>query len=209
MSEANRSVAGIILCGGQSSRMGRPKAWLPFAGEIMLPRVARILSAVVEPIVVVGAPEQELPPLPADVIVTRDETPGQGPLQGLAAGLAALEGRTSAAYVSSCDAPLLQPAFVRRMIVALGEDAIAVPFVEGRHQPLAAVYRLDVLASVRRLLEQGRRRPLFLFEENATRLVTEDALRGVDPELLSLRNTNTPEEYAEAVRLAESRRTTS
>src|SRR5947199_85155 len=37
-------VAGVVLCGGQSSRMGRPKAWLPFAGELMLPRVVRLLA---------------------------------------------------------------------------------------------------------------------------------------------------------------------
>ena len=54
-------VGGIVLCGGQSTRMGRPKAWLPFAGELMLQRVVRLLGTAVQPIVVVAAPEQELP----------------------------------------------------------------------------------------------------------------------------------------------------
>src|SRR5687767_10615246 len=61
--------AGIILCGGKSSRMGRPKALLPFGPELMLERVVRILSAVVSPIVVVAAPEQDLPPLSDDVLL--------------------------------------------------------------------------------------------------------------------------------------------
>src|SRR5256885_15180752 len=95
-------VAGIVLCGGQSSRMGRPKAWLPFAGEIMLPRVVRLLSEVVAPIVVVAAPGQDVPPLPPEVDVVRDPERGRGPLQGLAAGLAALKGKADAAYLSSC-----------------------------------------------------------------------------------------------------------
>ena len=43
------NVGGIVLCGGRSRRMGRPKAWLPFAGEVMLPRVVRLLSEVVAP----------------------------------------------------------------------------------------------------------------------------------------------------------------
>ena len=51
------TVGGIVLCGGQSKRMGRPKAWLPFAGELMLPRVVRLLRTSVEPVVVVAAPE--------------------------------------------------------------------------------------------------------------------------------------------------------
>ena len=59
-----RFIAGIVLCGGQSKRMGKPKAWLPFGGELMLPRVVRILRTVVAPVVVVAAPDQDLPPLP-------------------------------------------------------------------------------------------------------------------------------------------------
>ena len=69
-------MAGIVLCGGQSSRMGRAKAWLPFAGETMLARVVRLLSEVVRPIVVVAAPGQDVPPVPADVELVRDEEQG-------------------------------------------------------------------------------------------------------------------------------------
>ena len=59
-------VGGIILCGGQSKRMGRPKAWLPFGDELMLPRVARLLREAVEPVVVVAAPGQDLEHIPGD-----------------------------------------------------------------------------------------------------------------------------------------------
>src|SRR5438067_7908228 len=103
---------GIVLCGGRSSRMGRPKAWLPFGGELMLPRVVRVLREVVEPVVVVTAPGQDVPPLPAGAEVVRDEVEGKGPLGGLAAGLAALGGRADAAYLSSCDVPFLRAEFV-------------------------------------------------------------------------------------------------
>src|SRR5947199_9529072 len=96
-------VGGVILCGGQSKRMGRPKAWLPFGDELMLPRVARLLGEVVGPLVVVAAPEQDVPPLPSGIAIVRDEEKGRGPLQGLAAGLKALRGRTEATYLSACD----------------------------------------------------------------------------------------------------------
>ncbi|MBI1832706.1 MAG: NTP transferase domain-containing protein, partial [Planctomycetes bacterium] len=52
--------AGIVLCGGESKRMGRPKAWLPMGAELMLPRVVRLLRETVSPIVVVAAPGQDL-----------------------------------------------------------------------------------------------------------------------------------------------------
>src|SRR5262245_49311926 len=131
--------AGVVVCGGRSSRMGRPKAWLPFGGEQMLPRVVRLLGEVVAPVVVVAAPGQDLPPLPAGIEIVRDPEPDRGPLQGLAAGLAALRGQADAAYLSSCDVPLLRPAFVRRMIDLMGDAAVCVPDVGGYRHPLAAV----------------------------------------------------------------------
>src|SRR5262245_54856237 len=144
------NTAGIILCGGQSKRMGHAKAWLPFGGELMLPRVVRLLREAVNRVVVVAAPGQELPELAAGVPLVRDEEKGRGPLQGLAAGLKALQGQADAAYLSSCDVPFLRPTFVRRMIELLSDHSIAVPKVDGYHHSLAAVYRVDVLPAVER-----------------------------------------------------------
>src|SRR5436309_3285066 len=163
-------VAGVVLCGGQSSRMGRPKAWLPFAGELMLPRVVRLLGEAVGPVVVVAAPGQEVPPLPAGVEVARDEEEGRGPLQGLAAGRAALRCRADATFLASCDAPFLQPACVRRLVELLGDRSVCVARVGGYHHPLAAVYRLFVAQAVARLLAANRLRPPFLFETVPTRV---------------------------------------
>jgi len=197
-------VGGIVLCGGESRRMGRPKAWLPFGNEVLLQRVVRILGQVVDPIVVVAAPGQELPPLAAPVAIVHDAQKGRGPLEGLAAGLERLAtSGVDAAFVSSTDAPFLQPALVRLVIDCLGGHLAAVPFADGRHQPLAAAYRTAALPAIQRLLGQGRLRPVFLFDEVATRLIDEAELRTVDPDLGSLRNLNTPADYTAALRAAE------
>jgi molybdopterin-guanine dinucleotide biosynthesis protein A len=180
--------------------MGRPKAWLPFAGEVMLPRVVRLLSQAVHPVVVVAAVDQDVPPLPAEVALVRDEERGRGPLQGLAAGLAALGGQVEAAYLSSCDVPFLQPRFVRRLIELLGEHAICVPHVGDYHHPLAAVYRIEVTQAVTHLLAENRLRPFFLFEAVRTRVVEAAELADVDPSFQTLRNLNTPEDYEAALR---------
>jgi molybdopterin-guanine dinucleotide biosynthesis protein A len=192
-------VGGIVLCGGQSKRMGRPKAWLPFGAELMLPRVIRLLGEAVTPIVVVAAPDQEIPSLPSEIVIVHDEEKGRGPLQGLAAGLEALRDRADAAYASSCDVPFLGPAFVRRLIELLGDHLIAVPRVDGYHHPLAAVYRLTVVDAVRRLLAEDRLRPYFLFEAVSTRVVDAAELSDVDATFETLRNLNTPEEYEAAL----------
>lgn len=197
--ESMVKVGGIVLCGGQSRRMGRPKAWLPFAGELMLPRVVRLLAEAVSPIIVVAAPDQDVPPLPNGVAVVRDEAEGRGPLQGLAAGVAALAGNADAAYLSSCDVPFLKPAFVRRLIELLNGHCVVVPKVGEYHHPLAAVYRVGVHDAVSRLLRENRLRPVHLFEAVPTRVVTADELADVDPSFETLRNLNTPEEYEQAL----------
>jgi len=191
----------IILCGGKSSRMGRDKATLPFGPELMLQRVVRIVSQVVElnSIVVVAAPGQILPELPPKVIVTWDERPERGPLEGLAAGLRSLPRSVDAVYATSCDVPRMVPEFVEWMFSSLGECDIAVPVDGQYHHPLAAVYRPKVLAVVESLLASDRLRPRFLFDEMRTAEISVEVLRRVDPNLTTLLNLNRPEDYQAAL----------
>lgn len=191
----------IILCGGKSSRMGRDKATLPFGPEQMLQRVVRLISGVVDPanIVVVAAPNQSLPELPATVSVARDTREYRGPLEGLATGFRALADRADAVYATACDVPLLVPAFIEKMFELLDDFDIAVPFDGQYHHPLAAVYRPRVLTHVERLLDAERLRPRFLFDEVRTREVPVDELRAVDPQLSTLRNLNYEQDYSTAL----------
>ncbi len=195
-------IGGIVLCGGKSSRMGQPKAWLPFGPEAMLQRVVRILSNIVSPIVVVAAQGQALPDLPAGVEIARDEDQGLGPLAGLAAGLAALGGRVDAAYASACDVPFLKPAFIAHIIATLEDYDLALPRDGRFHHPLAAVYRMRLVPTIRELIAANRLRPYFLLEKVRAREIDVADLRDVDPDLASLRNINTPEEYAAALQAA-------
>ena len=196
-------IGGVVLCGGKSSRMGRPKLSLPFGSELMLPRVVRIMSEVVSPIVVVAATGQDLPELPSNVRIVRDEQEYLGPLAGIELGLRALqESGVEAAYVSSCDVPLLQTAFIAEMIRRLGTHELAVPREGDFHHPLAGVYRVSLVERVRCLVAEQRLRPLFLIQQSDSVEVPVNELRGVDPELQSLRNVNRPEDYAAVLQLA-------
>ena len=134
--------AGIVLARGRSSRMGRPKAALEWHGSTLLRRVTGIVARAVDgPVVEVRAPGQALPPLPAAITVVEDAREGQGPLQGRAAGLAAVRPRAPAAYASSTDVPLLHPQFVRRVLAALAEagDAdVALPHAGVNGAPVTA-----------------------------------------------------------------------
>jgi molybdopterin-guanine dinucleotide biosynthesis protein A len=201
------TTAGIVLAGGRSSRMGTAKAGLEWHGSTLLRRVTGIVGrAVSGPVVVVRAPGQPLPSLHPDVEVAEDPVEGRGPLQGLAAGLAALQGRAEVAFLSSTDVPLLHPYFVARVLAAVDDDVdVALPVARGYPQPLAAAYRVDLLPTVEALLEADRLRPAFLFEAcRVRRLPDEELLSGsrlatLDPALDSVVNLNERADYEAAL----------
>lgn len=209
-------LAGIILCGGASRRMGTPKGNLPFGSETLLQRVVRIVGSATSPIVVVAAAGQELPRLQFPSVagddsterplVVRDSQPDCGPLEGLRTGLAALTGQADAVFVAGCDTPLITPAFIRRMVDLLGDAKIAAVASGGFRHPLGAVYRPSVLPDIERLLAAGERRAMSLLDDVTaramTRMVDSSELADFDPDLHSLFNVNTPEAYGEALRAA-------
>jgi len=195
------NVAAIILCGGESRRMGRPKAWLPLGGEALLQRVVRIASAATEPVVVVAAAGQTLPELAAPVVLTRDRLSGRGPLQGLAFGLDALPPTAEFVYATAVDAPFLEPAWIARLAELIGDFDVAAPRIDGRIHPLASLYRAQpTREAARRLLDEGVLRLTALVERLRARDVSAEELRLVDPELRALRNLNTPADYQRAAR---------
>ncbi len=198
-----------MLAGGRSSRMGAPKAALSWHGSTLLRRVAGIAARAVDgPVIVVRAPGQELPSLPAGVEVATDAREGRGPIQGLAAGLETIGERAEVAYVSSTDAPLLHPAFIGSVVRALSDDLdVALPTVGGHRQPLAAAYRVSLLQLVLQLVAADLMKPAFLFERCRVRLLDErdllsdpDLARG-DPRLRSVANLNERADYERALAL--------
>ncbi|HEX6451339.1 MAG TPA: NTP transferase domain-containing protein [Trebonia sp.] len=200
--------AGVVLAGGRSSRMGTPKAALEWHGSTLLRRTVGILARVTGgPVVVVRAQGQELPELPDTVIVADDPREGKGPVQGIAAGLAALRGLADTAFVSSTDMPFLHPAFVRRVLRTLEDDDstdVALPLAHGYKQPVAAGYRVTLADAAERLVKEDQLRPAFLFAEcrvetiDDAALKTDPVLAALDPDLDSVLNINTPDDYEKA-----------
>jgi molybdenum cofactor guanylyltransferase len=200
--------------------MGTPKAALEWHGSTLLRRTAGIVArATSGPVVVVRANGQELPELPDRVTVVDDPREGKGPVQGIAAGLAALAGRAETAFITSTDLPFLHPAFIAAVLRVLdapdgapdggpgaapGRPDVALPVARGYPQPLAAAYRTGLAELAERLVKDDRLRPAFLFEQCAvTRLgdadlLADPLLAALDPDLDSVLNVNTPEDYQAA-----------
>ena len=194
-------VGAIVLCGGESRRMGRPKAWLPFGPERLLQRVVRIVGEAAGPVVVVAAAGQDLPTLPAGVAVVFDEVSGRGPLLR-ARRRPRCAGRPRCA--SRSPRPSTPPGSSPAGSIG-SRTSSATPTrrsrgpADGLH-PLSALYRpATVRPAVARMIAEGRFRATEIVGRVRTREVGADDFRDVDPDLGTLANLNTPEEYRAAL----------
>jgi len=145
----------------------------------------------------VAAPEQELPPL--SVTLAHDTVAYQGPVSGIYHGLQAAQ--TEVCFVTSCDAPFLNLALLAYLVAQIVDYDVVVPHWQERLQPLHAVYRRSVAPLLRAQLERGELRPIFLYDKVRTRQVGAEELCRFDPEGLSFRNLNSPEDYQSALAL--------
>jgi len=193
--EASDETSAIILAGGKSSRMGRPKALLPFDGEPLIAHIVRSFKELFADVVVVIAPDQVLPALP--VTVVRDEVAYRGPVSGIYHGLNAAKGEAS--FVGSCDIPFLNLSLISHLVSQVHNHDVVVPYWAGRYQPLFALYRKSVVPFLRDQLLRDELRPIFLFDKVRTRKIDEAEIRRFDPEGLSFLNMNTPADYQAAL----------
>ena len=197
--QGNQPIAdatAVVLAGGKSSRMGRPKALLLFDNEPLIAHIVRALKRMFAETVIVAAPEQELPELPA--ILVRDEVAYQGPVGGIYYGLKAASGNFC--FVTSCDVPFFNPALISHLTFQISNHDVVVPYWENRFQPLHAAYCTSVVPLLKEQLDRGELRPVYLFDKVRTRKIGEEEIRRFDPEGLSFFNMNTPADYEEAVK---------
>ncbi len=190
-------LSGIVLAGGQSRRMGRDKATLPFGGTTLVAWSVHRLSSVCAEIVVVARDTADCPGCGARVV--GDRWPGWGPLGGLVTGLETTT--TGYAAVIACDLPFVEPVLLLGLagLARAGWDAV-VPSVSEGPQPLCAIYRRNVGQPAEALLRTGGRSLHELLTSPILRVchVPEWMLREWDPALQSFENLNTPEEYERA-----------
>jgi molybdopterin-guanine dinucleotide biosynthesis protein A/molybdopterin converting factor small subunit len=186
----------LVLTGGTSSRMGTPKALLPYDDEPLIVHIVAMLRRLFAEVVVVAAPEQDLPSMP--VMLVRDDVAYQGPVGGLCYGLRAA--RRDICFVTSCDSAFLCPHLISHLVSRIPGHDVVVPRWGDRFQPLHAVYRRSVLALLEGQRARGELRPVFLFDKVRTLSIGDEEIRRFDPDGSSFFNMNTPADYAEALK---------
>jgi molybdopterin-guanine dinucleotide biosynthesis protein A len=189
------NIAGAVLTGGASTRMGSDKAQLAIGGVASATRVARCLALLCEDVVLVGGD----PPADAPGRRARD---GDGPRSALRGLVAALDAaHAERVLVLATDLPFVTPDLLLALIAWPEADAVVPRTPDGVH-PLCALYRREsVLAVARRHLADHRLALSGLLGAIATRYLDGDDLRAVDPDGGALTTLNTADDVARAERL--------
>lgn len=191
-------LAGVVLAGGRSRRLGRNKAFLPFGGRPLLHIVCERVARVCPQVVVAASARGMRGEAPAGVEVARDEKPGQGPLAGMQTGLRAAA--FDYALVVACDMPFLSPSLLQYMADLPRDYQALVPEWQGRRHPLHAIYSRTCLPLIDALLQEGRRSVEELLVRVSVRLLPEGEIRPWDAAGLSLFNLNDAQDLEEAQR---------
>lgn len=184
------NLTAIVLCGGRSTRMGQDKSALRIGDETMLERIIRIAATVAGEVMVVGRRDQH-------GATVHDAIEDQGPLSGIAAGLAA--STTDLNLVIACDMPLIRAAVLKRLVGEIGDHDACVAIVDGHASALCGVYRSRIAGEARALLDSGERRVMRLLDRVQTKRVDAAAFRDIDPELETFVSVDTPDKLDAAL----------
>ncbi len=191
------AVAGIILAGGRSTRMGRNKALLPLPSNAAVTFVEHLATLLRkqcgEVLLVVQDTQQASLYKDTGLFIVMDETPNSGPLMGLYSGLRAIQ--ATHALVVAVDMPFVLPEMIAFLLSQPLDERLLVPVVDNVPQVLCSIYPCSLLSLLEERLHAGRRDPRSLLEIAPVRFLDEAQLRTIDPQLRSFRNVNTLEDY--------------
>ena len=179
---------GIVLAGGQSSRLGVDKAMLSLGGAPLLQTVVQRVSQVCPRVIVAVDRPGRYRRLGLAARFVADASPGLGPLAGLQSGLRACS--TGHALVVACDLPFLNVELLRYMAGLPRSYQALLPRSGGRDHPLHAVYARSCLPEVDALLAAGGGSMQQLLGRLDVRRLDDRDLRRIDPDGLSLLNLN-------------------
>ncbi len=192
----NKSITGVVLAGGSSSRMGQNKALLKLDSDTMIERVVDSLQSLFGETIVVTNNEEEYSML-NNVRFVRDfkNLEVKSSLVGLYSGL--ISANSDYIFVVACDMPLLNIPLIEFMKDKIKNQDILIPNIKGYYEPLHAFYSKSCLNSMKNQLDQKDYKILNFFSKLNVEIIDEASIRQFDPHLNSFLNINNYEEYME------------
>ena len=145
------SVTGLILSGGKSKRMGRPKAFLPYEGSTVIGHIVREIKDLFNEVFIVANEVESFEDLGVDVV--KDILPHRGPLGGILSGL--MTSSNHYAFVMACDMPLIDKRLVRELVSRRQDNDVVVLSHPQGIEPLFGVYSKNCIKPLEESLFAG------------------------------------------------------
>ncbi|HKF50767.1 MAG TPA: molybdenum cofactor guanylyltransferase [Candidatus Acidoferrales bacterium] len=188
-------VGAFVLAGGASSRMGRAKGLLTFAGKPLVVHVARLVESVAEPPVIIG---------PASAYggigfcVIGDDRRNMGPLGGICTALRVTTRGWN--LIVGCDLPFLTREWLEYLIeCAMDSPAdVVIPLNERGHEPLCAMYRKRAHGAIEAALGRGVRKITDGLKQLTLTAIEPSEWKAFDARGRLFKNVNTPADYEQA-----------
>ena len=183
-------MTGVILAGGESTRMGKNKAFIEINGKRIIDRTVSLFREVFDDVLLVT--NTPLDYIELKVRIVTDLVSGKGSLGGIYTGL--FFSSSPKAFFVGCDMPFLDRRVIQYFLGLAQTADIVVQRTKDYWQPLHAIYPRTLLKPIERLLQQGELKIIKTYQGMRVREVTGEELKRFDPDLHTLSNFNTPEE---------------
>jgi len=187
----------IILAGGQSKRMGRDKAFLPFKGKTFLRYVLETAQSLSEKIILVvnkdfSLYETEIKDINSEIIFVKDRNPFDGPLNGIYSSLEKVD--KEFVYLFTCDTPIISLPLMKYYQQIINDYEAVIPVIEDKIQPLNTLYRKTAIEKTS-IYERGNKSLISWLKNIKYKPVSKEEIISFDKNLLTYKSINTPEDY--------------
>lgn len=186
-------VTGVILAGGNSTRMGSNKALLPYRGGQFVEAIHRVLNDIFQEVILVTNSPEQYDFMPCRKVT--DIYEGMGVLAGIHSGL--YHSSNPAIFAVACDMPYLVEDLIRHMVSRADAGGVLIPESPSGLEPLHAVYGKGCLAAIEATLLSGQRRIISFFDRINVNRINVEQVASYDPSFVSFLNINTPGDYFE------------
>ncbi|MBC8473649.1 MAG: molybdenum cofactor guanylyltransferase [Candidatus Omnitrophica bacterium] len=185
-----KSIAGVILSGGKSTRMKTDKAFLSLGSRTMIEEVISRLEKKFSKLMIIANDREKYARFGIKVI--KDIVPDQGPLGGIYTGLVKSDSLYN--FIFSCDAPFVNPDLIDYMIAKAKDFDIIIPKWQDRFEPLHAIYSKNCIEAIKRQLEKNELKVTNFLQYVKVKVINEKEISRFVSSQPFFANINTPQD---------------
>ncbi|MDY6826022.1 MAG: molybdenum cofactor guanylyltransferase [Bacillota bacterium] len=195
--QSNICSGTVILAGGDSKRLGRPKALLDFDGTSMIELIIKILDPLFAEIIVVTDHPELYSDLPVRLVGDLFTGCEKSPLRGIHAGLRA--SKLPYQFVVACDMPFLNRSLIRYMAGFTADYDAIVPKIDSYFQPLHSFYKRSCAGAIEKQIKLGKCKVTDFYADLHIKFIGREDIERFDPHQESFININTFTDYQKAL----------